>query len=219
MSHSPGRSSRPRTLVSEPFRQTAPIMDEARTSDYLILGGDLAGSVIASRLATAFPAKSITVLEAGGDESSNPLCITPLACFGAHYSPLDWEYTTAPQEHLSGRRCYAAAGKALGGETAINYGTWTRGAPPGYDAWATIMGGDARWGYEGLLKQFKNTESHGPICTAGLTSSSPKRRYGSRDSVEDAWAKTGVTRIEDANSGNLSASPNWWKIGEIASDR
>lgn len=80
------------------------------------------------------PAASITVLEAGADESANPLCIAPLACFGAHHSPLDWAYTTAPQKHLRGRRCYAAAGRALGGSSAINDGTWTRGAKEDYDA-------------------------------------------------------------------------------------
>lgn len=190
-------------------------MDEARTSDYLVLGGGLAGSVIASRLAAACPDASITVLEAGADESSNPLCGAPLACFDAPHSALNWAYTTAPQTHLDGRRCYATAGKALGGSTAINYGTWTRGARADYDAWATIMDGDARWGYEGLLEHFRNTESHfdhrqagdvhglrGPIHTASITSSSPKRRYGLRDSVHDAWTQSGVSKIEDANSGN-----------------
>ncbi len=102
-------------------------MSNPNTSDFLIIGGGLAGSVIASRLAESRPKATITVLEAGNDETSNPLTASPLACFGAHFSPLDWVYWTVPQKHLDNKPRYAAAGKALGGSSAVNYGTWTRG--------------------------------------------------------------------------------------------
>jgi choline dehydrogenase-like flavoprotein len=202
-------------------------------SDFLVIGGGLAGSVIASRLAEAFPSSSITVVEAGADESANPLCAAPLACFGAHHSPLDWAYTTAPQKHLGGRRCYASAGKALGGSTATNYGTWMRAPKIDYDAWRDMIG-DERWGYHGLLPFFRRTERHfagapaehggdGPIWTASISSSSKLRRYGLRESVEKAWSDAGVQHIADFNAGSnlgFSEAVENWRQGkrQIASE-
>ena len=188
-------------------------MSNPINSDFLILGGGLAGSVVASRLAAACPSASIIVLEAGQDESKNPLCALPLASFALHHTSLDWAYATVPQKHLGGRQCYAAAGKALGGSTAVNYGLWTRGAKADYDAWAEMLGGDSQWGYDGMLDYFKRTErhfdkgqsdvhgTHGPIWTTSITLSSPKRRYGLRDSVRNAWTEMGLEQCDDYNAG------------------
>jgi choline dehydrogenase-like flavoprotein len=187
-------------------------MSDSNTSDFLVLGGGLAGSVIASRLADAHPSATVTVLEAGNDETSNPLTIYPLASFGAHFSPLDWAYFTVPQKHLDGKPRYAAAGKALGGSSAINYGTWTRGPKADYDAWGQLVG-DARWSYDGLLPHFRKTEHHfgggdkpqhgfgGPITTASVTSSSAARVYPLREPVREAWQAIGAKQVDDANAG------------------
>ena len=188
-------------------------MSKTNTSDFLVVGGGLAGSVIASRLAEYLPEATITVLEAGNDETTNPLTEQPLACFGAHFSPLDWAYSTTPQKHLDGKSRYAAAGKALGGGSAINYGTWTRGPKPDYDAWAEAVG-DSRWSYEGLLPYFKKTERYlagssesqhgftGPITMASISSSSQNRSYPLREPVKQAWNAEGVHMVQDANAGN-----------------
>src|ERR1700760_3174538 len=126
--------------------------------DYIVVGGGLGGSVVASRLAEQDSNLTVMVVESGSDVSNHPLTAEPLACFGAHHSPLDWDYTTIPQTHLDNRPCYNSAGKALGGGTAINYGTWTRGAREDYDDWASVVG-DKRWSYDGMLPYFKKTES------------------------------------------------------------
>lgn len=187
-------------------------MSDLNASDFLIVGGGLAGSVVASRLAVSHPEATITVLEAGNDETSNPLTVSPLASFGAHFSPLDWAYLTVPQKHLDNVPRYAAAGKALGGSSATNYGTWTRGPKSDYDAWAELVG-DKRWSYEGLLPYFKKTERYfgssdkdqhgfdGPIVTASVSSSSGARKYGLREPVKEAWEAAGVQMIGDANAG------------------
>jgi choline dehydrogenase-like flavoprotein len=135
--------------------QTTPI----DSYDYIIIGGGLAGCVLASRLHEKKPSLSILLLEAGPDCTGHPLTSAPLACFGAHHSDLDWDYKTAPQKHLDGRDCYAAAGKVLSGGNAINYGSWTRGPKADYDHWAEVVG-DQQWSYDGLLPYFKKTEQH-----------------------------------------------------------
>lgn len=186
-------------------------------SDFVIVGGGLAGSVIAARLAAARPSARITLLEAGEDESGNPLTQNALACFDTHFSPLDWAYHTVPQRHLVKRQCYAPAGKALGGGSTINYGMWTRGSRADYDAWADLVG-DRRWSYDGLLKYFRRTEAHstrangdavgyprgqdGPIVTRTVSESSTARVYGLRSPLQQAWNDIGVQTIMDANAGD-----------------
>jgi choline dehydrogenase-like flavoprotein len=112
--------------------------------DYIIIGGGLAGSTLAGRLSLKKPSLKILVIEAGPNVADHPLTASPLACFGAHFSPQDWAYTTVPQAHLDNRECYNSAAKALGGGSAINYGTWTRGNSADYDQWAEMVG-DRGW--------------------------------------------------------------------------
>lgn len=199
------------------------------TYDYIIIGGGLVGSALTGRLAELQPSRSILLLEAGADVAGHPLTGSPMACFGAHGSPLDWSYRTVPQKHLDGRQCYNAAGKALGGGTATNYGTWTRGNAVDYDLWAQMVKDDA-WGYEGLLPYFKRSETHwdknadisvhgtsGPIHNATVESSSDDRKYPLREPVRVAWSQLGVETIEDANAGNpkgLAPLTENWRDGQ-----
>ncbi|KAJ5935934.1 glucose dehydrogenase [Penicillium verhagenii] len=204
-------------------------MSAIKTYDYIIVGGGLAGSALAGRLAEYHPSRSILILEAGSNVVGHPLTSSPLACFGAHLSPLDWAYTTVPQTHLNGRQCYAAAGKALGGGTATNYGTWTRGNAADYDLWAELVNDEA-WSYKSLLPYFKRTETHwdanadasvhgrsGPVHNATVASSSADRIYPLKDTLRDAWARLGVETIADANDGSplgLGELTENWKDGQ-----
>ncbi|KAF4635110.1 hypothetical protein G7Y89_g2998 [Cudoniella acicularis] len=180
--------------------------------DYIIIGGGLAGCALAARLAERDDSLSILIIEAGPNVKDHPLCGAPLACFGAHHSPLDWAYWSVPQAHLDGRVCYASAGKALSGSGATNYGTWTRGNAADYNLWAKIVG-DESWSYERLLPYFKKTETHfdpdadqhghnGPIHNNSVTSSSPDRKYPLKEPLRAAWEKVGVHQIDDVNKGS-----------------
>lgn len=102
-------------------------MSTPSTADWVIVGGGTAGCVLASRLKQNYPSKSIILLEVGPDEHGNPGVQTPLACFGLHGTPLQYNYSTVPQKHLDNRQIYNTGGKLLSGSSAVNYGTWTRG--------------------------------------------------------------------------------------------
>lgn len=88
--------------------------------DFIIVGGGLGGSVLASRLFHQNTTLSILLVEAGPDVSNNT--IIPYANNSALLigSDLDWRYVTVPQLGLDNRPINNPAGKALGGGTAIN---------------------------------------------------------------------------------------------------
>ena len=205
------------------------------TYDFIIVGGGLTGSVIASRLAEKQPAAQILLIEAGPDVSNHPLTSAPLACFGLHGSELDWNYTTVPQKHLHNRECYNAAAKALGGGTAINYGMWTRGNAADLDRWAEAVG-DRAWSYEGLLPYFVRSETHsdpnvdpkkhgraGPIYNVSVSASGVNRKYPLGEAIRTAWERVGMHHIPDANGGNpmgIGELTENWRDGkrQIASE-
>ncbi|RDW58294.1 hypothetical protein BP5796_12224 [Coleophoma crateriformis] len=200
-----------------------------QSADFIIIGGGLAGCVLASRLSLRRPECSILIIEAGSDTAGHPLTSSPLACFSAHFSDLDWAYSTVPQKNLSDRSCYAAAAKGLSGGSAINYGTWTRGPAADYDRWAKKVD-DLGWGYHGLVPYFRKVEKHfdshanpqqhgfsGPIHTASVSSSDPNRKYPLRQPVKEAWKELAVEFVPDANSGNplgVSELVENWREGQ-----
>ena len=65
--------------------------------DYVIIGGGAAGLVLAGRLSEDSDVK-VGVLEAGQDQSKNPLVTIPgLAMQTVGDNDLDWKFTTTPQ--------------------------------------------------------------------------------------------------------------------------
>lgn len=89
-----------------------------KQADYIIAGGGISGCVLASRLCQKYPTASVLLVEAGANVTNDPLVLgTAIHLPGSN---LDWDYQTVPQKHLGGRVCANAAGKALGGGSAIN---------------------------------------------------------------------------------------------------
>lgn len=184
-----------------------------KSFDYIIVGGGLAGVVLASRISKSKSCPSVLLLEAGPDCAGHPLTSEPLACFGAHYSDIDYAYATVPQDHLNNRVMYNAGGKILGGGTATNYGTWTRGPKVDYDNWAETVG-DENWSYESLLPYFKKVEGcvrdgqfsaeqhgfDGPVKLASV--SETEREYPLDKTVLGAWKELGVKTVVDGNGGS-----------------
>ena len=90
------------------------------SADYIIVGGGIGGCVVASRLHQKYPAASILLIEAGPDVSKHPMIVNSTPTPILQHSELDWDYKTVPQKHLRNKICFGAAGKALGGGSAIN---------------------------------------------------------------------------------------------------
>jgi choline dehydrogenase-like flavoprotein len=100
--------------------------------DYLILGGGLAGCVLATRLKEYNPWANVTLVEAGPDEHGHEWITEPMGTFNLHLSNFEYNYLTVPQTYYDGRQVYNAGGKLLSGSSAVNYAMWTRGGKADY---------------------------------------------------------------------------------------
>lgn len=191
-------------------------------AEYLVLGGGLAGCVLASRLKQYDPSVSVTLVEGGPDEHANPLMIEPMGTFQLHMSNFEYNYCTTPQANYDGRQVYNSGGKVLSGSSSVNYAMWTRGGADDYNLWAKLVS-DNKWSYEGLLPFFRKSETHhdikngnprqhgfdGPIHTTASA-----RDYPLRDLLRSAFFKgTNLPFNQDPNGGNpIGVAPyteNW----------
>ena len=122
--------------------------------DYIIVGSGSAGSVLANRLSAKSEVK-VLLLEAGGSDKS--LFVRMPAGIARLDTPrFNWQYDTAPQAAMNGRRMYQPRGRTLGGSSSINAMVYMRGNATDYDRWRQL--GNAGWSYEDVLPFFKKAE-------------------------------------------------------------
>jgi flavin-dependent dehydrogenase len=92
-------------------------------ADVIIIGGGLAGTVVASRLHQKKPSLSILLIEAGIDPTGHPHVVVPADAAMLYGSELDYNYRTTPQTHLDGKPKVNVGFKGLGGGSVINNGS------------------------------------------------------------------------------------------------
>ncbi|KAH0044100.1 alcohol oxidase, partial [Aureobasidium melanogenum] len=143
-----------RTVLST-FTFAAATISE-RTFDYVIIGGGTAGNVLANRLSEN-SSVSVALIEAGGSALDNPLVRTIYGNCPACDTPLDWNYTTIPQQHLNGSVKPYHAGRCLGGTSDLNGWTYLRPAMAEFRSWQAV--GNPGWSWESLLHYFRKSEN------------------------------------------------------------
>lgn len=70
-------------------------------------------------------------------------------------------YQTTPQAALGGKQIPYARGKGLGGSSAINFMSYTRGPAADYDRWGELVG-DEDWGWMRSKERFKKVDGFLP---------------------------------------------------------
>ncbi|CAE6423535.1 unnamed protein product [Rhizoctonia solani] len=122
--------------------------------DYLVVGGGLAGLVVANRLSENSNVR-VGVIEAGRYFENDPLINTPAAVLNRFLqmnATYDWRLTTVPQKHLNNQSINLPRGKTLGGSSTIGLLIFGRGSKIEYDAWERL--GNKGWNWDG--KSFSN---------------------------------------------------------------
>ncbi len=174
----------------------------AERYDYIIIGAGSAGCTLAARLSEDSD-KNVLVLEAGPPDE-NPYIHIPAAFPNLFKTPLDWAYTTTPQEHSDGIQLYVPRGKVFGGCSSINAMIYKRGNPACFDAWGADNPG---WSYADVLPLFKRSENNerggddihgagGPLNVADLRDPNPVSL-----AMVEAAVEAGYPPQPDFNSG------------------
>lgn len=124
--------------------------------DFVVVGGGVAGAVVASRLSEV-TGWTVGLLEAGPEEPTTTS--VPAFATAALGTELDWRYLTEPQANAclrTGGICAWPRGKMLGGTGAMTGMMYSRGHRRMYDSWRES--GIYGWGYDDVLPYFKRSE-------------------------------------------------------------
>ncbi|KAH8091359.1 alcohol oxidase [Cristinia sonorae] len=209
---------------------SSPDAANGQTFDYIVVGAGLTGTTVAARLAENSALK-ILLIEAGGDDRTNPQVYDIYAYSQAFGGPLDWAWPTDQGKTMHG-------GRTLGGSSSINGGHWTRGMSAQYDAWSSLLEtseASVGWNWNSLWTYMKKAEtfsapndqqrSKGANSVGSYHGSSgpvqvtyPELMYGGPQQpafISTIQNLTGINHIPDINGGTSNAvsitpfSINW----------
>jgi choline dehydrogenase len=171
-------------------------------ADIIVIGGGTAGCAIVNRLSE--DGRTEVLLLEGGRSDKHPFTRVPVANIMAVQNPeFDWCYKTEPDPSRGGRIEHWAAGKVLGGGSAINGMMFIRGHRTDYDRWAAE--GAAGWNYDSVLPYFRRAETNerGSDAWRGDAGPLSVSEVRIRHPLTEAWIKAateaGIPRCADLN--------------------
>ncbi|CAG8956583.1 hypothetical protein HYFRA_00003972 [Hymenoscyphus fraxineus] len=185
-------------------------MGQVYSYDFVIVGGGTSGLALASRL-TENPSVQVLVLEAGDDQTENPIVQIPsfyTACLG---SPLDWNFTTQPQTGLLGRQVPLNQGKALGGSSAINAQVFVPPSAAIINAWEEL--GNDGWSWDVMASYFEKVHSEPTISQENKESLGINWKEGKTGKIQTSYPEPSAdpvptTWIETFKNIGRQMTPN-----------
>ncbi|KAI1860417.1 hypothetical protein JX265_009816 [Neoarthrinium moseri] len=136
--------------------------------DYVIVGGGLAGIVLAARLSEE-SGTEVLVIEAGKDQTVDPRVNVPGMWPALLRTESAWDFKTVPQPGLGGREIGFPQGRLLGGSSALNGLAFTATSKANVDAWGQLGNQGWVWSsfYESMRQSYtspsQDADAQGPI--------------------------------------------------------
>jgi choline dehydrogenase len=182
--------------------------------DYVVVGAGAAGCVVAGRLATGAPGRSVLLIEYGG-HGRNPLLYIPKGFYytlrGNRYL---YRYPTEPVGPAGNHEVWLR-GRVLGGSAAVNGMMWTRGAPADWDGLADR--GNPGWAWSDVLPAYKAIENHslgaselrgagGPLGVSITETADPVTAAIVQSAVKYGWRHVADVNASDTERIGLTPS-------------
>ncbi|CAG9830416.1 unnamed protein product [Diabrotica balteata] len=181
--------------------------------DFIIVGADAGGSVLANRLSEISSWK-ILLLEAGGE--TDDFSDVPEFNNYLQQTDMNWGYLTAPQttccQGMENHQCMYPRGKVIGGCTTLNAAIYARGSPSDFNSWVAM--GNPGWSYEEVLPYFKKSEYvamesydkyyHGTEGVLFVNHTSPNSTMG--ETVLKAHMEKGLKEVDYNGEHQLGVS-------------
>lgn len=121
------------------------------------MGGGTAGAAVATRLSQRLSNSTVLIIEAGPAAGDAEVINIPGFRGTAGNTIYDWNLTSVPHAAMNNRSLPLTRGHVLGGTSALNYLSWTKGSSAEYDAWETL--GNPGWNWTTMNEQMMKSEN------------------------------------------------------------
>ncbi|KAF7292791.1 Alcohol oxidase [Mycena indigotica] len=176
---------------------------DAKTYDYIIVGGGTAGCCLASRLSED-PNVSVLLLERGPLHDAFIARVPLISSDHANSATPIVKTDCTPLAHAQQKTLQIAQGEALGGGSSVNAMLYTRGATGDFDRWAEL--GFPSWDYKSMepyVLKSENTLTHKAPwhgASGPFVNQKTYLPFKSHENVLKAAASMGYVDVADFNS-------------------